>query len=230
MRNTQCFVDILGRACHGLYRVSLYKKVDEYGKEHFFMDTLHVTSINPEFRLMRNGPSYTRRPTVWILNNKYLGTSGAGLVMNNIGEGEVPRILVSNNEQAPTFLDEVKSVYVVDNYPAGADHFFLCSSLKGLNPVVIFVYTHPSYTTESSKGRRRTFFEGFNRPSTFQMEDYSVLPPMDDFRRTVYWAPDVKADETGRAIVRFYNNSSARALRLSAEGIAPGGRLVVTEE
>ena len=209
---------------------NIYKKVDEYGKEHFFMDTLHVTSINPEFRLMRNGPSYTRRPTVWILNNKYLGTSGAGLVMNNIGEGEVPRILVSNNEQAPTFLDEVKSVYVVDNYPAGADHFFLCSSLKGLNPVVIFVYTHPSYTTESSKGRRRTFFEGFNRPSTFQMEDYSVLPPMDDFRRTVYWAPDVKADETGRAIVRFYNNSSARALRLSAEGIAPGGRLVVTEE
>ena len=209
---------------------NIYRTIDDKGIEHFVMDTIPTDGMNLEFRLMRSGPSYTRRPTVWILNNKYLGTSGAGLVINNLKKGESARILVPNQEQAPTFLDEVKSVYIVDNYPAAADLFFFSSSLKGLNPVIIFVYTHPSYTTESSKGRRRTFFEGFNRPSTFQMEDYSVLPPMEDFRRTVYWTPDVKADEAGRATVRFFNNSSARALRISAEGIAPGGRLVVTAD
>ena len=190
--------------------------------------TNSTSEVDTKYCFLQNGPGYKGRPTVWILNNKYLGATGLMAMMK--GSTDPFEIVISNHEEAPTFLDEVKSVYIVDDYPAAMDTYVRCSRLKGLNPVIIFVYTHPSYTTESSKGRRRTFFEGFNRPSTFQMEDYSVLPPMDDFRRTIYWEPDVKADEAGRATVQFYNNSSARALRISAEGIAPGGRLVVTEE
>ena len=79
------------------------------------------------------------------------------------------------------------------------------------------------------KGVRRTRFQGYNVPYTFEMEDYSLIPPMEDFRRTVYWNPDVTADREGKATVEFYNNSSCRELYLSAEGITTDGKCIFNE-
>ena len=66
-------------------------------------------------------------------------------------------------------------------------------------------------------------------PSTFEMPDYSLMPPMEDFRRTLYWNPDVRTDEKGEAIIEFYNNSSCREIQISAEGITPDGRCISNE-
>lgn len=44
-----------------------------------------------------------------------------------------------------------------------------------------------------------------------------------DFRRTLFWAPDVTADAEGRAEVSFWNNSTCRSIHVSAEGTAPDG-------
>ena len=74
-----------------------------------------------------------------------------------------------------------------------------------------------------AKGARRTYFQGYNVPETFKMEDYSVLPPMDDLRRTIFWAPSVKTDKNGRATVEFYNNSTCREMYISAECITDDG-------
>ena len=56
------------------------------------------------------------------------------------------------------------------------------------------------------------------------MEDYSVVPPMDDFRRTIYWNPNVKLNFRGKATVEFYNNSSCTEMSVSAEGMTPEGK------
>jgi len=119
----------------------------------------------------------------------------------------------------------VKSVFVTENAAVLGD-YCVWSDVQANNPVIVFLYTYPSYSTASNKGLRRTHFEGFNEPSVFQMEDYSELPPMDDFRRTIFWNPSVKTDSEGRATVKFFNNSSARELLLSIEGITPNGTLV----
>ena len=74
-----------------------------------------------------------------------------------------------------------------------------------------------------------TYFQGYNVPSTFEMPDYSLMPPMEDFRRTLYWNPDVRTDEKGEAIIEFYNNSSCREIQISAEGITPDGRCISNE-
>ena len=55
------------------------------------------------------------------------------------------------------------------------------------------------------------------------MKDYSILPPMDDLRRTIFWAPSVKTDKNGHAIVEFYNNSTCREMYISAESITDDG-------
>jgi len=92
-----------------------------------------------------------------------------------------------------------------------------------------YLYTKIRWSTESQKGLRHSTFYGFNKPSAFKMEDYSILPPMADFRRTIYWAPTVSTDSEGRAKVEFYNNSTCEEMYISAEGMGPDGEILVKE-
>ena len=114
------------------------------------------------------------------------------------------------------WLDEVKSIYIVPNHPEDTD-----------GSVRIYVYEHITFTTESQKGLRRTYFQGFNIPSTFQMEDYNVIPPMADFRRTIYWNPDIRTDKEGKAKVEFFNNSTCQEMYISAEGMTEDGKILI---
>ena len=113
-------------------------------------------------------------------------------------------------------MDEIKHLYIVpyDKEDGG---------------VKIYIYRHFIFTSESQKGLRRTYFQGFNKPSTFQMEDYNVIPPMADFRRTIYWNPDIKTDKEGKAKVEFFNNSTCQEMYISAEGITEDGRVLVNK-
>ena len=117
------------------------------------------------------------------------------------------------------WLDEVKSIYIAPHSPLSTD-----------GSVRIYLYLHHRFSTASQKGLRRTYFQGFNIPSTFQMEDYSVLPPTEDLRRTLYWNPTVKSDSLGHATVEFYNNSSCTEMYISAEGLTPDGHFIVNEK
>jgi len=117
------------------------------------------------------------------------------------------------------WLDEVKSIYIAPHSPLSTD-----------GSVRIYLYLHHRFSTASQKGLRRTYFQGFNIPSTFQMEDYSVLPPTEDLRRTLYWNPTVKTDSLGHATVEFYNNSSCTEMYISAEGMTQDGHFIVNEK
>ena len=52
---------------------------------------------------------------------------------------------------------------------------------------------------------------------------------MEDFRRTIYWQPDVRTDSEGKAKVEFYNNSSCREMFISVEGMTPDGKFLTNE-
>ena len=167
------------------------------------------------------GLIYGGRPIVWIINNRYGGITGAGRMKHFspliiLKSGIVPNPL-------HLYIDEVKSIYISED-PNVWEKYVVQSDITAKNPVTIFIYTHPVFSTESKKGRRRTFFQGFNVPSTFEMTDYSIFPPMDDFRRTLYWNPDVRTDKDGRATIEFYNNSTCRKMYLSVEGMTAEGQ------
>ena len=74
--------------------------------------------------------------------------------------------------------------------------------------------------------------DGYSTSAEFYSPDYSKqeLPPKgaggSDFRRTLYWNPDVQLDENGEAVVTFYNNSRQTSLSAEAEGQAPDGTLL----
>lgn len=183
--------------------------------------------------------SYGGRPIKWIVDNgdtqcvldtglstlskmgKVLGTQ---INYAEMVSDEIPAGVTSNSGTLlysffPIWMEEIKSLYVVPYSP------------KEVHQAVrVYLYTHKRFTTESQKGLRRTYFQGFNKPSAFQMEDYSVVPPMADYRRTIYWAPDVRTDASGKAKVEFYNNSTCREMYISAEGMSDDGRILCNEE
>ena len=127
-----------------------------------------------------------------------------------VDNGERP-LLEVNPENV--WLDEVKSIYV-------------CPQETYTN---IYLYMHTLFSAESNKGLRRTYFQGFNKASTFKTEDYNVIPPMADFRRTIWWQPDITTDEQGKAKVEFFNNSTCEEMYISVEGMTEDGKVLVNE-
>ena len=198
----------------GAYKASIYyncdKACDEIADrgEEIPEFTEWLVDKNPFFRYTegRNigGIKYKQYPVLWVLNNNS-----------------------SDSEEMPVFLDELKSIYICEDLT----EYFRYSQddrYKKDPPVTVFLYTHHKFLP-NVKGVRRTYFQGYNVPSTFEMNDYSLLPPMEDFRRTLYWNPDVTTDKDGKAVIEFYNNSSCREIQVSAEGITTDGRCIFNE-
>jgi hypothetical protein len=74
-------------------------------------------------------------------------------------------------------------------------------------------------------GRRTTTVKGFTRPVQYYSPQYPDGPieGSPDYRRTLYWNPNVITDEDGRARVEFYNNSFSRKFTINAVGITASG-------
>ena len=155
--------------------------------------------------------AYGGRPIVWMVDNGDRGetfsdgTSG----YSNTGTAFFVQFF-------PMFMSDIKSLYIVPSSPSRIE-------------TIIYIYTHIRYSTESNKGLRRTYFQGFNQASTFKTEDYSVIPPMADFRRTIWWQPDITTDAEGKAKVEFFNNSTCEEMYISVEGMTPDGKVLVNE-
>lgn len=210
--------------------------------------------IDKKYNIYKDGLTYHNRPIVWVIDNSYHSLTGINYnhppnpgdtedsdkeeedlgSVGSTSKGRMmskPELKVSycrttshRNAEMPLFLDEVKSVYIADDQSTWRD-FIRFKNENVQMPVTVFVYTHHSFLKDVN-GLRRTYFEGYNVPSTFEMNDYSLLPPMKDFRRTLYWDPDVTTDKNGKAVIEFYNNSSCKEIQVSAEGITNDGKCI----
>ena len=91
-------------------------------------------------------------------------------------------------------------------------------------------YPFPDGSRRITYRDRRYILEGFAYPAKFYNPDYSrQTPPVPtDYRRTLYWNPDLKLDKNGEACITFYNNSRQTTLSVEAEGQCPDGTLLWT--
>jgi hypothetical protein len=90
--------------------------------------------------------------------------------------------------------------------------------------------TAPPY--DMRDGTRHTTFKGYSRVAEYYHRDYSetLLPDTADYRRTLYWNPDVETDHQGRFTLTFYNNVRTKRIVVTAEGITTFGDLVTTRQ
>ena len=177
-------------------------------------------------RIYRDGLGYKNRPIVWILDNDYAAISRLSQKLDTSNETEW-RVERPTSQDLPIFLDEIKGVYISEN-PYAFQNALFCPALQVKNPVTVFLYSHFRFNV-ASKGVRTTHFQGYNVPSTFEMEDYNIIPPVEDFRRTIFWAPNIITDKEGKAKVEFWNNSSCKEMHISCEGITAKGQILVNE-
>lgn len=202
----------------------LASKNELFKSSEFLGNTLSLSNV----RFCDDGPTYRNLPILWVVDNtaysvtgiptSWLDSTKLGVARSNNGVGAV---------EAPVFIDEAKCVYISDDL-SYINNYVWSSGLESLHPTIFYVFRYPSYYYKQ-KGLRRTHFQGFNVPTEFYMEDYSLVPPMEDFRRTLYWAPDVMTDASGKAHLEFFNNSSCKSMIISAEGIATDGKPLINQ-
>ena len=73
--------------------------------------------------------------------------------------------------------------------------------------------------------KRVTTVDGYSRPYSFYSPEYpdGPIPGDVDYRRTLYWNPNVITNEDGKAQVEFYNSSITRHFNIEAAGITSSG-------
>ena len=80
---------------------------------------------------------------------------------------------------------------------------------------------------------RYLLLPGFAIPEDFYHPNYAGRTPsaegVKDYRRTLYWNPDLQLDADGRAHVTLYNNGKETYVEVSAEGQGTDGSLLYNE-
>ncbi len=78
---------------------------------------------------------------------------------------------------------------------------------------------------ELDMSRRHTTMQGYSTTAEFYSPRYpdGPIPGDVDYRRTLYWNPNVITDADGHAEVEFYNNSYSKHFSVSGAGITAGG-------
>ncbi len=203
-------------------------KASSYGEGAVEVEDVHA-SISDIYKsdgirkeLLDDGPIYKGRPMVIILNNEFYTISNCPTAIKGNNFSCIPD---SPSTMLPDNLSDCKAVYISENNNIWTNYVNVIG-LSSYKPVTLFIYTH-RMTKVKNKGVRRTFFDGYSKAETFDMPDYSLLPPMEDHRRTLYWNPNVETDKNGRAQIEFYNNSTCRQIVVSAETITKDGKAVV---
>lgn len=81
---------------------------------------------------------------------------------------------------------------------------------------VVLIEVNSLLPAQMAKGMRRTDLTGYTNPVEFYSPDYSENPPFEpDYRRTLYWSPDIRPDADGTVRIRFFNNSTASRMNVS---------------
>jgi hypothetical protein len=140
---------------------------------------------------------------------------------------------VAGDEQVN--LAAIKSIYISEDLGAIAeysDHNKM-TQLEATSKYscVVFIETYPEgkIPVEPARGVRKTWIDGYSKPTEFYHPDYTKLPKDVDYRRTLYWNPAVEPDETGKATIEFYNNASCKKMKVSAETLTDDGTIGISE-
>lgn len=190
---------------------------DLYAKNEDEDDSLHASWV----RVWRDGLSVYNRPVIWMVNNLLCTITNLSLdsaaTQNRITRSPI---------EMPELLEDVKSVYLAKDNNL-VRNLTGSARIESKEPYVIYCYTRQNQVKSKIKGIRYTSFQGYDPVEVFETEDYSEIPPMNDFRRTLYWNPNIWTDKDGKAHVEFWNNSTCTDMIISAEGVTDNGKFVI---
>ena len=124
--------------------------------------------------------------------------------------------------------------FAIDKYGIYTDY---CPRLEGSNrykgsnlpETYLAKFPHPNEDHRVIYRDRRYILPGFAYPAECYSPDYSKQTPPDsvkDYRRTLYWNPNVMLDQDGKATITLYNNARTTHISVDAAGQAADGTLL----
>ena len=128
--------------------------------------------------------------------------------------------------QSLNFLRSLQAVELITDYAPrmeGSRRYW------GANQPTVDVGFKPQTAGVRPTYRDRHFIlHGYDVSEEFYSPCYRErpLPSLKDYRRTLYWNPNLELDENGRADVVLWNNSLSTSITVSAEGITPTGKIL----
>lgn len=145
------------------------------------------------------------------VGDDFSGDEGTGANANGGFKGHLP------------LIDEIESIYIVEDYST----IQRMSGASIIDPTrtVLAVITLKKNYQPVPNGIRNTTYSGYSYVKEFYSPQYNRyrLPKENDYRRTLYWNPDVKTDKSGKAEISFYNNNSCAVMTISAETVTENG-------
>lgn len=166
------------------------------------------------------------------INLKSSRTSTAPLSMANGVQMEVPSLISAGEASMERYrhLKTLDKLYIYTDYAPreqGSEKY----DQDNQPDVVIDYKLFPGDGYQYVFRDRHYILSGYAVADEFYSPDYSgtPLPDSGDYRRTLYWNPDVALDESGGATVTFYNNGKQTVLGIGVQGITSSGVPVVWE-
>ena len=130
-------------------------------------------------------------------------------------------------------VDAKYNIFSIDKIAVYTDY---CPRLEGskryqgsnLPETRLVFFPYPDQSSRVVYRDRYYILPGFAYPAEFYSPDYSKQTPPEpnDYRRTLYWNPDLQLDEKGEAHVTLYNNSRTTHPNVEAAGQTAGGGLL----
>ncbi len=186
-----------------------------------------LENTNEYFQCFGDDCKYKQRPTIFYLDlqetpvsDDYSGKTNRSTFLDD----DLAKELADNTARGARNIrdidiSEVEDIMIAENDPT-------VYATIGKEGVAIYIFTNESGGRRKEPiGIRNTSFYGFTPPMEFYSPDYTYgrLPDEKDFRRTLYWNPNVETDIEGNASVQFFNNGMATDINISAEGLLNGG-------
>ena len=128
--------------------------------------------------------------------------------------------------QSLNFLRSLRSVKLITDY---APRMEGSRRYMGANQPTVDIGLDPLTEGVRPTYRDRHFvLHGYDVSEEFYSPCYRQrpLPSLKDYRRTLYWNPNLELDENGYADVTLWNNSLSTSITVSAEGITPAGKVL----
>jgi hypothetical protein len=133
---------------------------------------------------------------------------------------------LDDNTISLDYLNSLKSVKLISDY---APRMEGSKRYSGSNqPTVDVGYDILTKDKRQTYRDRHIILQGYDVSEEFYSPCYRnrPLPNTQDYRRTLYWNPNLELDEKGRANITLWNNSNSTSITVSAEGITPTGKIL----
>lgn len=153
------------------------------------------------------------------------------------GNSEVERAALFVANRTPQYimsflkLKRLQDIRVYSDYEPRTEDSTMVENRYSADATVELVPI-PDNGVQPSFRDRHLVLRGFNAPAAFYHPDYgsrAVGSSPADYRRTLYWNPNAKCDETGHFTATFYNNGKDTRIKMTAAGVTSDGRLLFTK-